>query len=213
MRIYTPHILDSAKTKPSVTTMLVMIAVLLGGFASAYQAPVLIRPVESTPIQLGDLEFSVVTQDEWCAFRYWGSKFNATPDGQDEIPLQLRIVNRGDKSIIVPTFDRFQAMLKGSDGKEIPLGGIRDYTLGTASILLKPGQGYSYRMIARLVEPHDGDGIELIYKDRTGGGSVTPMKPGTYSLYYQLRAPGPFKTVASGATGAVTFEVTSAPKS
>ena len=41
--------------------------------------PVLVRPVESTPILLEELEFSVVTQDEWRAFRYWGSKFHRRP--------------------------------------------------------------------------------------------------------------------------------------
>jgi hypothetical protein len=158
--------------KPPVTVILASILVLLPGMISAYQAPGLVRPVESTPTRLEELDFSVVTQDEWRAFRYWGSKFNPAPDGQDEIPLQLRIVNRGSKSIVVPTFDSFTPMLKGPDGQETPLGKSRDYTVPTAPILLKPGQGYSYAMIARLVEPHDGDGIELIFRDRTGGGSV-----------------------------------------
>lgn len=206
---------------PPFTVFLASILVLLPGMISAYQAPCLVRPVESTPVRLDELEFSVVTQDEWRAFRYWGSKSNANPDRQDEIPLHLRIVNRGSKSIVVPTFDSFTAMLKGPDGKEFHLGKGRDHTLVTAPILLKPGQGYSYALIARLVEPHDGDGIELIFSDRTGGGSATPMKPGTYSLYFKLHSTGLINDVApgadiwttSGATGSVTFKVVSVAKS
>jgi hypothetical protein len=197
------------------------ILVLLPGVVSAYQAPCTVRPVESTPIRLEDLEFSVVTQDEWRAFRYRGSKFNADPDRQDEIPLQLRIVNRGSKSIVVPTFDSFTPLLKGPDGKEMVLGKVRDYTLATTPILLKPGQGYSYAMIARLVEPDDGDGIEFIFRDRTGGGGITPMKPGIYSLYFKLHstglindvAPGADIWITSGTTGTVTFKVVSVAKS
>ncbi|MEO8615995.1 MAG: hypothetical protein ABI600_12705 [Luteolibacter sp.] len=76
-------------------------------------------------------------------------------------------------------------------------------------------------MIARLVEPHDGDGIELIYRDKTGGGTVTPMKPGTYSLYFKLQSSGLINYVApeadiwisTGTTGAVTFRVISVAKS
>ena len=51
----------------------------------------------------------------------WGSKFHPDPDRQDEIPLQLRIVNRGSKSIVVPTSDSYTMILKGPDGKESPL--------------------------------------------------------------------------------------------
>jgi hypothetical protein len=205
----------------SVTAILMSILFLLSRMVSAYQAPCPVRPVESTPVRLDELEFSVVTQDEWRAFRYSGSKFNADPDRQDEIPLQLRIVNRGSKSIVVPTFDSFTAMLKGPDGKEVPLGKARDYTLFTAPILLKPGQGYSYAMITRLVEPHDGDGIELIFRDRTGGGGITPMKPGIYFLYFKLHstglindvAPGADIWITSGTTGSVRFMVVSVAKS
>jgi hypothetical protein len=205
----------------SVSVIVASILMLGSGLVSAYQAPCLVRPVESTPVRLEELEFSVVTQDEWRAFRYWGSKFNADPDRQDEVPLQLRIVNRGSKSIVVPTFDSFTPILKGPDGKEMALGKGRDYTLATAPILLKPGQGYSYAMIARLVEPHDGDGIEFIFKDRTGGGGITPMKPGIYSLYFKLHstglindvAPGADIWITSGTTGTVTFRVVSVPKS
>ncbi len=206
---------------PPLTVLLATILLLPPGKVSAYQAPSSVRPVESTPIQLEQLEFSVVTQEEWRAFRYRGSKFNANPDRQDEIPLQLRIVNRGSKSIVVPIFDSFTAILKGPDGEETRLGKNRDYTLPTPPILIKPGQGCSYALIARLLEPHDSDRIELIFRDRTGGGGVTSMKPGTYSLYFKLHstglindiAPGADIWITSGTTGGVSFKVVSMAKS
>ena len=177
----------------SVSVILASILMLSPGVVSAYRAPCLVGSVESKPVRLEELEFSVVTQDEWRAFRYWGSKFNADPDRQDEIPLQLRIVNRGSKSIVVPTFDSFTAMLKGPDGKELPLGKARDYTLATAPILLKPGQGYSYAMIARLVEPHDGDGNEFVFRDLPPGRLFQSLQRGENLHPHPRQSPRPPK--------------------
>lgn len=55
---------------PPFTVLLAAILLLLPGTVFAYQAPFTVRPVGSTPIRLEDLEFAVVTQDKWLAFRY-----------------------------------------------------------------------------------------------------------------------------------------------
>ena len=178
------------------------------------------RPIESSPTKIDQLEFSVVTQDQWRGAPYFGSKFAVDRDHNDEVTLQLRIVNQGAKQIVVPTFDSFTAILQSPEGNETVLGKGRDHTILTPPILLKPGQGYSYPIIARLMQPHDGGGIDLVYADRTGGGSVTAMKPGTYSLYFKLHssklfndwAPDADLWITSGTTGKVTFTVISASK-
>jgi hypothetical protein len=46
---------------PSVTVIMASILVLLPGMISAYQAPGLVRPVESTPTRLEELEFQEPT--------------------------------------------------------------------------------------------------------------------------------------------------------
>lgn len=200
--------------KSSIARLLISILLIVPGLSSPIH-PELLKIVESPPIRIDTLEFSVVTQDQWRAVLYHGSKFTPLRDRNDEVILQLRIVNRGDKPIVVPTFDCFTAMLKFPDGKETALGICRDYTIITPSILLAPGQGYSYPMIARVLQPHDGDGIELLFADSTGGGSVTAMKPGNYSLYFKLhstrlfndRAPEDDLWITTGTTNPVTFMV------
>jgi hypothetical protein len=47
--------------KPPITAILTAILVLLPGMISAYQAPGLVRPVESTPARLEELEFQEPT--------------------------------------------------------------------------------------------------------------------------------------------------------
>ena len=205
------------KTHYAFAILLVFIQAILPCLGLAFQ-PELVRPIESSPTKIDQLEFSVVTQDQWRAVLYFGSKFETDPNHNDEVTLQLRIVNRGVKQIVVPTFDSFTAMLQSPEGNETVLGKARDHTILTPPILLKPGQGYSYPIIARLMQPHDGDGIELVYADRTGGGSVTAMKPGTYSLYFKLHssklfndwAPEADLWISPGTTGKVTFRVLSA---
>ena len=152
--------------------------------------PAVIKPVESSPIKIGTLEFSVVSQEEWQPFNYSGTKWEPNPVRRDEVTVQLRVVNRGEVSVLFPTFDRFTAMLKGPDGKSTALAGNRDGTTITPSILLKPGQGYSCCLIARLLEAHDGNKSELIFRDLTGGSSSTVMTPGVYSLWFQLQPAG-----------------------
>ncbi len=200
--------------KSSIARLLISTLLIVPGIGSPIY-PDLLRIIESPPRRIDTLEFSVVTQDQWRAVRYHGSKFTPDPDRRDEVTLQLRIVNRGEKLIVVPTFDCFTAMLKGPDGKAMALGKSRDYAISTPPILLKPGQGYSHPMIARLLQPHDGDGIDFLFKDGTGGGSVTAMKAGIYSLFFKLHstklfndwAPEADLWISMGTTNPVTFKV------
>jgi hypothetical protein len=62
---------------------------------------------------------------------------------------------------------------------------------------------------------------KILQKKVCAAGSVTPMKPGTYSLYFKLHSTGLINNVApgadiwitSGTTGSVIFRVVSVAKS
>jgi hypothetical protein len=166
-----------------------------------------VQPAESKPKEIGGLEFSVVTQSQWTP---WSSA------GERDIILQLRIVNHGDKAILFPTFDSFSVTITGADGKLVHLGGNRDGTIITPNLLLPPGQGISYPLIAKLGYTRKPETISLKFGDLTGSGSVTSLAPGDHSITVEVfpthydfektgKLPGPLWS-GKGMTGPVRFQ-------
>jgi hypothetical protein len=151
------------------------------------KVPVL-QPVESTPKEIAGLEFSIVTQTVWAPVSF--------PGGGDLV-VQIRITNRGEKSICFPTLDTFSAVLTGPDGKSMKLAGNRDGTIITPVIVIAPGKRFCYPLGAKLSGSSETKSMELEFSDRTGGLSLTPLEPGDHSLVLELR-PAPQDFVARG---------------
>ncbi|RYD64211.1 MAG: hypothetical protein EOP83_10320 [Verrucomicrobiaceae bacterium] len=173
------------------------------------------EPVESPAKEIKGLEFSVVTQALWSPSTAWV---------EQDVVLQLRIVNRGKEPLLFPTFDSFKVMLSGIDGKPQPLGGNRDGTTVTQNLLLRPGQGISYPLVAKLKsDPKEVASASLAFGDRTGSGSVTSLKPGDYSIsvsvfpsHYDFSKSGKLPAPlwdGEGSTNPVQFKVAGLPAS
>ena len=171
------------------------------------------EPVESPAKEIAGLEFSVVTQVLWSTSSPWV---------EQDVVLQLRIVNRGKETLLFPTFDSFKVTLTGADGKPLPLGGNRDGTTVTPNLLLRPGQGISYPLIAKLKsEPKEGGSVSLRFDDQTGSGSMTPLKPGDYSIsisvfpsHYDFTRSAKLPALlwkGDGSTEPVSFKLTKPP--
>lgn len=132
------------------------------------------EPVESRVKEVAGLEFSVVTQALWSI---------PAAGAEQDVVLQLRIMNRGKEPQLFPTFDSFTVTITRAGGEPRPLGGNRDGTIITPNLLLAPGQGISYPLLARLkFDPKEAGAVSLRFGDQTGSGSVTPLKPGDYSI-------------------------------
>lgn len=168
-----------------------------------------VEPVESKPKEIGGLEFSVVTQSLWTP---WSAA------NERDVILQLRIVNHGDKPVLFPTFDSFSVTITGANGKPEHLGSNRDGTIITPNLLLPPGQGISYPLIAKLGYTRKPEAISLRFGDLTGSGSVTPLVSGDYSIsvavfptHYDFektgKLPAPLWS-GKGSTAPVRFQVT-----
>jgi hypothetical protein len=151
------------------------------------KVPVL-QPVESVPKEIAGLEFSIVTQAEWAPVPF---------PGGTELVVQLRITNRGERAICFPTLDTFSAILTGPEGKSVRLAGNRDGTIITPVIVIAPGKGFSYSLGAKLRFSAQTKAMELEFSDRTGGGSLTPLQPGDYSLAVAM-SPSPQDFVTGG---------------
>ena len=80
-----------------------LLPVLCGGFA-----PPTLRPVESKPVNVGGLDFSVVTETGWNA--------NFARGINTPLVLQLKIRNTTDSALLFPTFDSFFPVLTDSAG-------------------------------------------------------------------------------------------------
>lgn len=148
----------------------------------------IVQPVESLPKEIAGLEFSIVTEAVWTPVPF--------PAGTDLV-VQLRITNRGEKAICFPTLDTFSVILTGPDGKPVKLAGDRDGTVITPVIVIAPGKDFSYPLGAKLQIAAQTKAMELEFRDRTGGVSVTPLQPGDHSLRVELR-PAPQDFVARG---------------
>lgn len=166
-------------------SILVIVQLLAPTIAFAIDV-VVIEPIESSPITIGPLEFTTVTQKQWRPFPYEGDKFRADWTRRDEVMVQLRIQNRGSSSILFPTFDRIHPFIEDSKGNKILLNGCRDATCISPMILIRPGQGYSYNFIARLVKGKGANKPELIFQDLTGAGSCSILAPGDYTLWFRI---------------------------
>jgi len=98
------------------------------------------------------------------------------------------------------------------------LGGNRDGTIITPNLLLPPGQGISYPLIAKLGYTRKPEAISLKFGDLTGSGSRTLLVPGEYSIsvdvfptHYDFektgKLPAPLWS-GKGSTDPVRFQVT-----
>lgn len=184
-------------------TRFMVLLVFLVGFAFA-RSPVL-EPVESVPVEVGGLEFSVVTEKLWEL------------PGR-EIELQLRVTNPGQQPLLFPTFDSMYPKITSSNSEEVKLFGGRDATQITRNLLLRPGKSFSYPLEAKLLDSKREGGIILQIKDPTGSEWTSKsIASGTYSLSFMLgpthydfakehELPAPLWS-AKGTTNAVEFQI------
>lgn len=160
-----------------------LVTILAAALCAAFAPPPVLRPVESAAKEIAGLEFSVVTQAQWKAANLSGAS----------VVLQLRMKSVSKAAILFPTFDSISPVLTGPDGKTVALGGGRDGTIITPSILLPPGKEFSHPLAARLVivKTTKGSHIDLEIQDGTGTIFTAGMTPGTYKIGFQLRPANP----------------------
>jgi hypothetical protein len=138
------------------------------------------------------MEFSVISQGEWRVEK-------------STSVLQLRMKNLTRSAILFPTFDTISPMITGPDGKVVRLGGGRDGTLITPSILIQPGQVFSYPLGAKLVTSTTQGVAHLSLEIRDGTGTITTaeVEPGKYKIAFQLRPADPAVAKSAGDEAAV----------
>lgn len=150
-------------------------AMLCCGFA-----PPSLRPVESKPVIIEGLEFSVVTEADWNP--------NFSRGSDVPLVLQLKIRNTKDAAMLFPTFDSFSPVLTDSTGKELRMGGGRDGTMITPNILILPGKDFSYQIEARIRIKWEKTGkrLEIVIKDGTGTEYAGGVEAGVCRIGFQL---------------------------
>ena len=166
---------------------LILASSLLTGLLSAESPSRILAPVESSPKVIDGLEFSVVTQAEWRNPAY------LMHNQYESIIIQLRVTNCGDKAILFPTFDSFQASLKTPDGKTVTLAGGRDWTLVTPNVLLQPGKSFSLQLDAKIEYRRDGKNkdVKFTLKDGTGSIAEASLGSGEHSIFFVV-GPTPY---------------------
>jgi hypothetical protein len=133
------------------------------------------RMSESKPVVENGLEFVAAVEDEWVCFN----------SGRDPIQVQLFIRNVTDKPLLFQTFDTFGIRIKEKSGKQIQVGGGRDVTLRTKSVIIEPGARYCLSRNAELVWNADGKSRTFIYYDGTGTVVTSgPLTAGGYTLSF-----------------------------
>ena len=159
-----------------ICTSLAFILCVIPAFAGSHYT----RMTESKPFVGNGLEFVAAAEDEWVCFN--------PPSGGDPIQVQLFIRNVTDKPLLFSTFDTFRIALKDQSGKDIQIGGERDITLRTKSVIIDPGTRYCLSRKAELVWNQDGKTRSFIYKDGTGHvATFGPLTAGNYTLSFYCR--------------------------
>jgi hypothetical protein len=144
-------------------------------------APPTLRPVESKPVNVGGLEFSVVTEAAWDG--------NLARGLNAPLVLQLKIRNTTDAAVLFPTFDSFSPVLTDTVGEELRMGGGRDETMITPNILILPGKDFTYPIDAliRIKSEKAGQRREIEMRDGTGTIDTCGVEPGTCRIGFRLQ--------------------------
>lgn len=158
--------------------LILVLTIFASPLCIAFPLPPAVRPVESAPKEIGGMEFSVISQAEWRV---------------DKLVLQLRMKNVTRTAILFPTFDSISPVITGPDGKAVELGGGRDKTTITPSILIEPGQVFSYPLDAKLaiLKDKEGSHFTIQIQDGTGTWITAEVEPGKYKIALQLRPADP----------------------
>jgi hypothetical protein len=152
-----------------------LLPILCGGFA-----PPALRPVESKPVNVGGLEFSVVTEADWNPVF---SRSSGVP-----LVLQLKIRNTTEAALLFPTLDSFHPVLTDATGKELRMGGGRDGTIITPNLLILPGKDFCWQIEARIriEQTKAGDRLKIEMEDGTGSFYDASVVAGVCRIGFKL---------------------------
>ena len=87
----------------------------------------------------------------------------------------MRITNRGDKRVVLNLQHALRGTLKTADGKELPDNWIAKTNSRPAPMILKPGEGMTAFLNARLEWNKDGKTLDLLGNDRASGAAYEPI--------------------------------------
>jgi len=156
------------------------------------------KMIESKPVTVNGVEFVAVVSAEWVVSEPLPPPAPPPPNlnlpplprmlvSKERVDIQLRLINRTNKDLILPLDNTFSLTLMTTDGKEVRGVRVRVREMAIRPVLVRAGGSYCLSRNAFLLWNKDRDTLHLTYElGENNSVMFSKLHAGTFSLSFQF---------------------------